>query len=94
MKNLFIVILGVFILAGCSNPFGITDEEWNSLSSEQRALYRKEFHYYKADKPMPQERELSESLFQPSPVQLFNQPMAYLPQPQYHPSMMGEREVQ
>ena len=54
MKNLIVILFGVLILAGCSNPFGITDDEWGALSSEQKAHYRKEFYYYKADRKMPQ----------------------------------------
>lgn len=46
-------MVAIIALTGCSNPFGITNEEWRALSSEQKAYYRKEFYYYKADRKMP-----------------------------------------
>lgn len=90
MKNLLIIVFGVLVLAGCSNPFGITDQEWNALSSEQKAYYRKEFHYYKADRKMPQGYAQQPTMYRPQAPQVpyyqyYNsQPNGYAPlQPRY-----------
>lgn len=69
MKKLLLITFGVLILAGCSNPFGIADDEWSALSSEQKAHYRKEFYYYKADRKMP---TYSEPAYAMKPVASYN----------------------
>ena len=50
MKNC-IFLLGVLLLAGCSGidetyPYGLTEQEWNSLSIRDQTRLRRDFYFY------------------------------------------------
>lgn len=50
MKS-YIFLLGVLLLAGCSGinetyPYGLTEQEWNSLSIRDQTRLRRDFYFY------------------------------------------------
>jgi len=46
------VLLGVLLLCGCSGakqvtyPYGLTEQEWNSLSIRDQTRLRRDFYFY------------------------------------------------
>ena len=50
MKKFF-VLIGVLALCGCSSsqptyPYGLTEQEWNSLSIRDQTRLRRDFYFY------------------------------------------------
>jgi len=48
----FLMLLGVLVLWGCSSkpentyPYGLTEQEWNSLSIRDQTRLRRDFYFY------------------------------------------------
>ncbi len=47
----YIVLFGILLLVGCSSkevtyPYGLTEQEWNSLSIRDQTRLRRDFYFY------------------------------------------------
>ena len=51
----FAILFGVLLLCGCANqsarqqvtyPYGLTEQEWNSLSIRDQTRLRRDFYFY------------------------------------------------
>lgn len=47
----YMVLFGILLLVGCSSkevtyPYGLTEQEWNSLSIRDQTRLRRDFYFY------------------------------------------------
>ena len=48
----YVFVLGVLLIAGCSGqqevtyPYGLSEQEWNSLSIRDQTRLRRDFYFY------------------------------------------------